>query len=133
MIDTLPWALARAQAEYRPCKRTRKSHHGKYAPLDEVLASITPALSKHGLARWWETQTVTTEKGLFIRVTAFIGDGDGFLSSSIEWPMLSKAQDLGAVITYLRRYTMQAVAGVAPDEDTDGPQDEPKPEGGRLK
>jgi hypothetical protein len=58
-LGELAAALAKAQAEYKPLKRTREvtvrlqtggSYKYKYAPLDECFEACRGPLSKHGLA-----------------------------------------------------------------------------------
>lgn len=129
-------ALAKAQAEYAPVERSAVNPHfkSKYAPLDKVLDAITPAMNKHGLCRGWRQDM----DGENVTVTAFIGHGESGeeVVSSLTWGVPENIQHLGAAITYMRRYTMEALAGVAADSDDDGngasdtapkPKAKPKP------
>lgn len=113
-------ALSKAQAEYGPVERSATNPHfkSKYAPLDKVLDAITPALTKHGLCRGWRQDM----DGQNVTVTAFIGHGEsGYeIASSLTWGVPDNIQHLGAALTYMRRYTMEALAGVAADSDDDG-------------
>lgn len=118
-------ALAKAQAEYAPAKKSSEANAGsykyRYATLDVVLDAITPALSENGLSRWWESG-VTAENGhAIVTVRACIGHAESGqqIDAALSWPVPEDIQDFGGVLTYLRRYTMQAVAGIAPDEDDD--------------
>ncbi len=120
-------ALAKAQAEYGPVDRSAVNPHfqSRYAPLDKVLDAITPALTKHGLCRGWRQSMATEGEGehsiVVVTVTAFIAHAEGqSIESSLSWGVPDDVQKLGAALTYMRRYTMEAIAGVAADSDDDG-------------
>ena len=91
-----------------------------YAPLDEVFESVRPALAANGLAI---TQIVESANGEELRLrTLLIHESGAMLESMLPlWVAPdSKAQALGSAITYMRRYALQAILGVAAEEDDDG-------------
>jgi hypothetical protein len=117
-IDQLIPALYSAWHEaVNPVKNAKNPHFGnKYADLEEVLAVIKPALKKNGLA-------VVQWPG---------GDDNGpelhqmVIHSSGQWLKLEPAyaaaskkdpQGFGSGLTYLRRYSLQALLGVAAEDD----------------
>lgn len=117
-MSDLVAALAAAQAEFPTIPKNHTNPHFKsrYADLSDVLAAVRPVLAKHGIAlvqplRW-------TDAGLEL-VTALL-KGDERLESSMPLPVDAKPQDLGSRLTYLRRYSLCALLGVAAEDDDDG-------------
>jgi hypothetical protein len=117
-------ALAKAQSEYGTVDRTATNPHfkSKYAPLDKVLDAIGPALSANGLCHYWRQSMGQDGEFVIVTVTAGIGHGESgeSIESSLSWGVPDDVQKLGSALTYLRRYTIEAVAGVAADSDDDG-------------
>lgn len=93
-----------------------------YASLANVTDSISQALSKHGLSATWKTQqngqiTVTC------RITHVLGHSEETAMSAPADVTGSKnaIQAIGSTISYLERYTLLALTGLATDEmDDDG-------------
>ena len=127
-IGELIAALSKAQAEFTPAlKDSDNPYYGsKYADLAANINAIRPALSKNGIALLQcdesdlERQTVS--------VTTSLHHGEQWIEVTAEAPAIGKAKDglpkfdvqtLGAAWTYLRRYTLQAICGLA-SEDDDG-------------
>jgi hypothetical protein len=119
--DATLWeAFAAAQSEFGPIIKNTKGARGNYAPLDAVLETVRPILNKHGLA---------------LTQATFVSDGTLFVRSSVvhvatgehhdaEYPAGGFAlqhQQLGAGVTYARRYSLLSILGVFPEnEDDDG-------------
>jgi hypothetical protein len=107
--------------------KTAKSYTNQYAPLDEVLSVVTPALSKQGL-----TFTHTFEPGAEgsepILICTLLHTSGETLESRLPLVVAkgkNATQDLGSAITYLKRYTLLAMLGLVADVDTDGNPDAP--------
>lgn len=125
MIDTthatpdLFAALAAAQAEVENAAKTSSNPHfrSKYADLAEVLNTVRPVFAKHGLS----IIQATGFSGTLVSVETILGhSGGGYLSSVASCvPAKTDAQGIGSATTYLRRYGLAAMAGVA-QEDDDG-------------
>jgi hypothetical protein len=144
---TLAAALAAAQGEMKPAAKTREvvvtmksggQYAYSYAEFGAVVESVRLPLSRNGLA--W-TQPIAQE-GTKITVRTVLMHGlsgqtldSGPLTASAASP---GPQDIGSVISYLRRYSLMALLGVA-TEDDDGqggddappPKTEPKTEAGK--
>jgi hypothetical protein len=119
-ILNLAVAMAQAQGELKnPPKDSINPHFkSKYADLATVRDAVTPALSKHGLA--------------VIQLPCELGDAPALTTllthKSGEWvettirlrPGKSDPQGVGSALTYMRRYCLQSVCGVAADDDDDG-------------
>jgi hypothetical protein len=121
-IGTLAGALAKAQGEFGPVSKdrtveVRTKDGGKYtfsyATLDSVLSATRPALAKHGLALF---STIVAGR---IR-TLLVHESGEWMASIIGLGETQRLQELGSEITYLRRYCVSAMLGVAADEDDDG-------------
>lgn len=102
----------------------------KHASLGNVTDAIGKALANHGLfAQWKNTQDSK------ITVTCYIKHKDGhsestFLSALPDNTGKKNAiQQVASTITYLQRYTILSLTGLATiDQDDDGVKSEPEPE-----
>lgn len=94
----------------------------KYAPLNEVLNTVRPVMAKHGLAI---TQITSCNKEDGCTVTTMLMHKNG---AYIIYPALvakpadtkNAVQGIGATLTYLRRFALNAVAAVCGEVDDDG-------------
>lgn len=112
-------ALALAQGEIENATKASTNPHfkSKYADLAEVLNTVRPVFSKHGLAI---VQSTSSEPGVVFVTTAIVHKDGGYITSTASCvPAKADAQGIGAATTYLRRYSLAAMAGCA-QEDLDG-------------
>jgi len=116
-------ALAKAQAEFAPIKKTRTaqldSYSYEYATLSDVYAATRPALTKHGLAL---AHTLSSREGVVYLRTVLLHTSGEELASEVPVPLASGArlQQFGGALTYLERYQTSALLGVASEDDLDG-------------
>jgi hypothetical protein len=103
-------------------ERTQNRTSYKYAALANVIEKVTPELSKHGLTVSWRT-----EQNGKIKVTCRISHELGHyeetaLSADAETSgTKNPIQAIGSAITYMQRYTVLALLGLAcSDQDDDG-------------
>lgn len=112
-------ALAKAQAEVENASKNAANPHfrSRYADLAEVLNTVRPVLSKHGIAVLQSTEF----DGATVSVsTALCHSSGGVVTSTASCvPAKTDAQGIGSATTYLRRYSLAAMCGVA-QEDDDG-------------
>jgi hypothetical protein len=112
-------ALAKAQSEIENASKNAANPHfrSRYADLAEVLNTVRPVLAKHGLC----VIQSTAFDGTMVSVETVLGHSSGGSVSSVASCVPAKvdAQGVGAATTYLRRYALAAIAGVA-QEDDDG-------------
>lgn len=123
-------ALARAQASFPPIAKektvTVKTQQGghysfSYATLDAILNACRPALNENGLAI---VQRLSSDgNGNTVLGTHLVHEDGAMLGSTVELPgAFTSPQQLGSLLTYLRRYALTALLGVAAEEDDDGRQ-----------
>jgi hypothetical protein len=96
----------------------------RYAELFSVVNAITPALSKHGLSASWK---ITKDEKDWIEVTCIVKHAKGHSESvTMGGPpdvggAKSPIQARASTVSYLERYTLKAVCGVAEEgDDSDG-------------
>ncbi|MFT6550514.1 MAG: hypothetical protein ACJA1I_000542 [Zhongshania marina] len=93
-----------------------------HATLDQLVSAITPAMSEHGLGFRWHTN----QREGMIQVSCILSHKLGHQEtvSLFAHPDQSGGknaiQAVGSTITYLQRYTLFSITGLAAGEDTDG-------------
>lgn len=108
---------------------------GKYkynfVPLDELIAEVKRALLAQEFAL---CQEISMDGELFTVTTTLIhssGDILQFEPAAIHAP--KDPQAMGSCSTYLRRYSLMSLFGLAPEDDdgaaASAPRDEPRPQG----
>lgn len=131
-IKNLAIALSKFQGEVENPTNTAENpfFKSKYAPLEEVLNTVRPILSKHGLSI---VQAPSTEENNITISTTLVHESGEYM----EFPKLSlkmdkvTAQGAGSAITYARRYAISAILGISSEDDDDGNQAEKDSKGQR--
>lgn len=120
MQETIYTALAKAHGEMTDPAKDTSGYNYQYATLDGVIKITRPILANNGL---FVMQFPINEEDK-IGVKTIVGHSSGdVIENQILMPLsdiVSKgnaAQQIGAVITYLRRYALMAVCGLAPEDD----------------
>lgn len=130
-IGNLAAALAKAQGEMGLAEKSAQNPHLKnnYADLTSVWMACREALGNNGLAvSQLPTSHVNPDDGVTIiglHCVLMHGDSGEWISTYMESPAVGNRgvndlQAAGSVITYLRRYTLSAIVGVATGDDDDG-------------
>lgn len=116
-IKELAAALAAFQAEVENVKKdsTNPFFKSKYASLENIIDTVRPFLAKHGLAF---SQLPSGENELS---TTLIHKSGEWLSATAKInPKDTSPQAQGSAITYMRRYALSALLGLATEDDDDG-------------
>jgi hypothetical protein len=118
-IAGLAAALAKAQGEIQNAAKNAKNPHFKsnYADLAEILNTVRPVLSRHGLS---VIQVPGFDDGA-VTVETILAHESGEWVAGVAAAVPGKVdpQGIGSAVTYLRRYALAAFAGIA-QEDDDG-------------
>jgi hypothetical protein len=125
-VGDLIAALAKAQHEFTPAiKDVTNNAFGtdrtyKYADLAANIGAVRPALSKHGIALIQFDESDLQRQTASVTTALYFGEQ--WISQTAEAPAVGRSgfnvQSIGACWTYLRRYTLQAICGLA-SEDND--------------
>jgi len=114
-------ALIKALAEMENVKRTKENPFFKstYADLAQVLEMTRPILSKHGLVAVQFAEKVFEDPREKITVTTRIyHDSNEWIQSETNGYAVTKTpQEFGSIVTYLRRYALTALLGIASEDD----------------
>lgn len=126
-ITKLAVALSKFQGEVTNPSNTAVNpfFKSKYAPLETVLNTIRPILSKHGLS---VIQAPSTDENNIVITTILIHDSGEFIEPKPLELKMDKvtAQGAGSAITYARRYALSSILGISSEDDDDGNNAEPK-------
>lgn len=124
-INELATALSRAQGSFKnppkdktatvPMKSGGKYTY-QYADLATMIDTVRDPLSKNGLA---VNQLITSDNERDYVETVLMHTSGQWMSSRYPLGTYDRPQDLGSAITYLRRYCLSAILGIASDEDDD--------------
>src|SRR5690625_1989895 len=91
----------------------------KYVPLESVVEAITDIAPKHGLSfvQW----ALNDENGRVGVATILMHESGEFIEFDPVFMTAEKQtpQGAGALITYLKRYTLSAIFGITSDADDD--------------
>jgi ERF superfamily len=129
-IDKLVGALAKAQGAIVAPERNRtvtvipksggRSYSFRYATISAIIDAIRKPLSDNELAY---TQILSHDaNGGFYKLTTLLMHSSGQYIGS-EVPIIAEGgtnQQFGSALTYMKRYQLSALVGIAADEDDDG-------------
>lgn len=135
-IGGIAGALAKAQGEFKNPEKNREvtvtpkkrknadggewqpaAYKFKYATFDAILEMARPILSKHELAL---IQTTSSANGTVIVTTRLAHSSGEWIEDSIGAASEGRElQAIGSALSYLKRYALTAMLGVAADEDDD--------------
>ncbi len=112
-------ALAKAQAQVKGASKDSINPHfkSKYADLASVWEACREALTANGLSIIQGGDDI--EAGGQVRIVTRLCHGSGeWIESSLTAPVQqATAQGVVACVTYLRRASLAAMVGVAPEDD----------------
>lgn len=116
-IKEIATALAKSQAQIENASKAATNPHfrSKYADLAEILNTVRPVLSSHGISI---IQMPSYEGGIVSVETVLAHDSGEWISSVISAPVTKQdAQGVGSAVTYCRRYSLAAMCGIAQEDD----------------
>lgn len=128
-IGKLAEALSKAQGEMENAAKDKDNpfYKSTYADLASVWDACRLPLSKNGLAI---LQTFSIVEGKVILTTKLIHTSGEWMDSQVPvQPVKNDPQGMGSAMTYMRRFSLSAMVGIAPaeaptrndvDDDDDG-------------
>jgi hypothetical protein len=116
-IGELAAALAKAQAEVGTVTKDSANpfYKNSYASLAAVWEATRPVLSKHQLSV--VQMPSSDERGYYVETQLMHSSGQWIRSRTYMKPAKEDPQGIGSLISYARRYALQAVTMICPDDD----------------
>lgn len=115
-------AVASAKAEIQPIVRNSTGHNSKkYVDFAAIAKAVDPIITKHGLSYRFRTT-----QGERINVTCVLAHRSGhFEETTLSGPpdktgSKNDIQAIGSTLTYLQRYSLVQMLGLAAANDDDG-------------
>lgn len=132
-VGALAGALAKAQGQFSNPERNKtakvrgKSKDGspieysyRYADLADILTVIRAPLAEVGLSYCQDVRFDGNNSEAVV-VTTLRHESGEWVRTVLKYPCAAgRIQDLGSIFTYLRRYSLSALIGIAPEDDDDG-------------
>jgi len=118
-MKNISQALVKFQSQLKPVNKDSENPFFKssYADLSSILQSVMPLLSANGLAL---IQPMKVQDNATVLITSLIHESGEVLSSEMILPNHQDPQKYGSLITYYKRYQLQAMLGISTkDEDDD--------------
>lgn len=97
-----------------------------YADLGDVLGDVRPVLRRHHLGLSQYVVTNSYDRTVTVATRLLHVSGDHYAAGRLTYPLPPNIQQLGSLITYLRRYSIGAALGIGTVDDDDG-QEAAKP------
>jgi hypothetical protein len=114
-------ALSTFQAMVANVKKESTNPHfkSKYASLDEIITTIRPYMEKNGLS--FIQNPVRADGYIGVSTIIIHKSGEFMEFDPVLIPLKQEtAHQVGAAMTYARRYSLGAALGIATEEDNDG-------------
>lgn len=115
-------AVAEAKARLKPVVRNKEGHNSKrYADFAAIASAVDPVLAELGLSYRFRT-----DQGERINVTCILSHRAGHQeSTTLAGPADTSGnknaiQAIGSTLTYLQRYSLVQMLGLAASDDDDG-------------
>ncbi len=116
-------AFAAAMAEMPDVPRSGNNTHlkNKYSTLDDLIRTVRPVLSRHGLSLNWQANIESD----VIHVRAIVRHAQGHsISTDLSGPRdtgkaMNALQASGSTETYLKRYTGFGILGLSSGDEVD--------------
>jgi hypothetical protein len=117
-VKQIASALVKAQREFGPALKTSTNPHfrSKYADLAACVEAVIDALNNNGI--FLMQMTHETPDGAMAE-TVFVHESGEMLSAGKLFFPASKhdAQGYASSLSYVRRYSLMAACGIAPEDD----------------
>ena len=118
-LDKLAAAMAKAQAEMPVAVADSTNPHFRfrYADLGSIWSACREVLSKHGLS---VVQCPGGTASVASLTSYLLHESGQYIRTEASTAVKEGPQPYGSALTYLRRYSLAALAGIVAEEDDDG-------------
>jgi hypothetical protein len=120
-------AFVKAQKGMGDLLKTNTNPHfkSKYADLAAVVEAVLPALHANGFGLM---QPPHSDGDIVEVETILVHESGGYIRSVLAMrPSKNDPQGVGSAVTYARRYALQSIAGIAPEDDDGNAASGPRP------
>ena len=122
-LGSIAGALAKAQGGMKNASKTSEGYGYNFADIGSNFDAVRKQLSDNALAITHGHSLKNTDKPVVFTTVMLMHESGEWIKSTLEVPLtvmkgLSIPQSIGVVCTYSRRYLLQAVTGLA-SEDND--------------
>jgi hypothetical protein len=110
-------AFLKAQQAMEPVRKgaVNPAFRAKYADLGTLVEAVLPALHANGFGLM---QPPHSDGHLVEVETLLVHESGGYIRSVLGLrPSKNDPQGIGSAVTYARRYALQGLAGIAPEDD----------------
>jgi hypothetical protein len=125
-IKELLAALCNVQGEMPTMPKDKKGYSYMYTDFDTIVTTIKPLLKKNNIGFMQALTMVGDSPAITTRIFSQSGQyiQDTVTLPKVEMKGTTAAQNMGASITYMKRYALCAMFGITADEDVDGSIDD---------
>ena len=116
-------AVSKFRAECPAIKKTRQGYNSKYAGLAEAISQIKSLMESCGLSHSWYTDQSGGAISATCKLTHIMGhfETTTLTAEADKSSGKNSIQAIGSTVTYLQRYTLFSILGIAStDQDDDG-------------
>lgn len=114
-------AFVKMHSEFPTIPKSRKSHTGKYAAIEDIQKAINPIVKKYGFAYWWESEKI--EGGILeyivISYNGYSKRSPCYIPFVPTNNATNPAQAIGSMQSYGRRYSLIDGFGLTTTGDDD--------------
>ena len=111
-------ALVKAQKAFGPALKSSSNPHfrSRYADLSACVEAVIDALNENGIALIQRTSEDTA--GVTVETVFIHESGEMLECGKLHVPAAKQdPQGYGSALTYVRRYSLMAACGIAPEDD----------------
>lgn len=125
-LNELADALSNLQSDISNPVKDARGHKHQYASFPSVLNTIRPHLRANGLSIIQTTTKDLVGQNVWtvVVVTRLLHKSGQWIEDEISAPVSDKAnnsvQEMGSLISYLKRYAIQGLVMITGDDDDDG-------------
>lgn len=115
-------AMSQFRNKCQTVTKNADAHNSRYAKLDHVIRTIQGTMQECGLSHSWRTAQDGDRISVMCVVTHLDGHSESTTLSAAPDTSGSKnpIQAIGSTVSYLERYSLFAILGLASSDDDDG-------------